>query len=91
MTQKNLETLFDHFPFLLHIVLTLSQSKDHKISIECLELLRNGLTSLIEHIDHLKAEIARNKSLFPDLEQMAPSLPDNQLENWQSILTSTYH
>jgi len=89
--QKQLETLFDHYPFLIHIILTLSQNKDQKISLESLELLKKGIISLSEKITALKSELSKKQVfLFEDDQQITDTTSINQLENLQNILNSKY-
>lgn len=91
--QQNLETLFDHYPFLIHIILTFCQNKEIKIALEALELVKRAIMALVDRILIIKNETAAKKQqvfLFekegknPEGEGNVSSL----CENLQSTLNS---
>ena len=87
--KENLESIFDHYPFFIHIILTLSQNKEEKISIESLELLKKSIVILFDRIFFLKEEQQKKASLFEQTSSNSENI-QNQLENWQNILNSAY-
>lgn len=86
--EQNLESIFDYYPFFIHIILTFSQNTNEKISLNSLELLKKAIIFIEEKIASLKTETKKQVNLFETIPSSSEILT-SQLENWQNTLNST--